>query len=190
MSNHNDDNNSPPFLFLGGAIAIAAIAGIALKAIETFLRQLSASFDAFGHAVSSFFPMLLKILEMVGLVAAITFATVAAVYFSIKYIKLVSEAMDLRKYLRNQLKIRFDDFREHVEKEYIDQVSQLILKVEMLEGRLTEFMKPASATSPITAAITEAAPSTNEEHENLDEKYDEEDPAANTAPEYPISNHY
>lgn len=163
-----NNNDSGGLVFLGGAIGVAAIGAMALKALEQVFHQLSRTFDAFGHTVGSFFPMLFNILAVTGLVAGGILIVVAAFYFATRYIKLVRRATDIVARADLQTTETLARFTEDVEQRFIQKVEYIDFRVGRVEEKLNELLTPATPApiaEPVALLVNESSPEVTQPQE-------------------------
>lgn len=105
-----NQNNNNTNVFAGGIILVIVVIGLAMKAIEKLMIQISLTADAVGMAAQSFTMMALKIGLVLGLVAIGLACIYATIYFTYRYYKLVKRATDLQA----EVDRRLTDFSNQV----------------------------------------------------------------------------
>ena len=141
-----------PILLFGGVAVVIAMGSIAFKAMERFFNQLSNTIDAFGKVVSSFFPMLLNVLEIVGLVAVIILVAVAGVYFTVRYVRMVRRATAIQAYVDEALNRSQDQFFTKIEKEVVSKIDRLTQRTQVIEFQIAKLLKPVTLGTPIQSS--------------------------------------
>ncbi len=188
----SEKEDSGVFLFIGGGVVLIGLSVMVLKAIQAFFDELTKSIRAFENTVVSFVPMLLHILEVVGLVSAIIAAAVGGVYFTYKYIRLVKRATELREYVECELNIRLLKIHTELSVNCASEAFALNTKMSHVQRKLEESLKPPTPISPsplVVSTTPHIAATTNDAGNYENTTQGDETPDAECAP-IPASQPY
>lgn len=130
MSQNNNNAN----MFAGGIVLVIVLVGLAVKAIEKLMIQISLTADAVGKAAQSFTMMALKIGLILGLIAIGLASLYAAIYFSYRYYKMVRRATDLQA----EVDRRLTDFSNQVNSILKDFRSETRFDLNQMSQKLSE----------------------------------------------------
>lgn len=155
MNSNNDDGSFAGASLFGGAILAVAIGAIFLRSLQSMFEQLQKTFAAFGNMAHSAFGMLwwagLVILTVAGIVAGL----VCAVYFAVKYFKLVRKATELQEAFATKTA----ELEASVKQSRSQIIEEVRSSIARLNGRLEEALKEPEVAPEVSAASeTPAAP--------------------------------
>ena len=145
-------------MFAGGIVLVIVLVGLAVKAIEKLMIQISLTADAVGKAAQSFTGMALKIGLVLGLIAIGLACLYAAIYFSYRYYKMVRQATDLQA----EVDRRLTDFSNQVNSILKDFRNETRFDLNQMSQKLSEALdKPTIAPEmlPEPAVVALPAPS-------------------------------